>query len=66
MDIEAAGYHVAFSGQRTYNGVGLVGRPAPVPGHSILPMSKGALSRAPTKMSASSVLILQWSERGLR
>jgi exodeoxyribonuclease-3 len=26
MDIEAAGYHVAFSGQRTYNGVGLVSR----------------------------------------
>jgi exodeoxyribonuclease-3 len=26
MDIEAAGYHAAFSGQKTYNGVGLLSR----------------------------------------
>jgi exodeoxyribonuclease-3 len=28
-DIEAAGYHVAFSGQKTYNGVAIVSRIAP-------------------------------------
>jgi exodeoxyribonuclease-3 len=48
QEIEAAGYHVAFSGQKTYNGVALLAREQPsdiVCGNPLYPIRRNACWR---------------------